>query len=127
MFTAGSRVGGELVIDLQLPAGLDKRERRTYVRTMKSIWLQCSDCAAARFEQFEGGDRTDRFCGRCGTRMGEVAVMDARGPAGGGPVGHGSHDPEREAIEMVRQAFGPDVTEIDSQGRPVAARELQPA
>jgi hypothetical protein len=88
---------------------------------MNSNWSQCPDCSALWFFQFESGEAPLRFCTDCGSELEEVLNHEDAGPAGGGQVRRG-YDPDREVIEMIRQAFGPDVTEIDPSERWTPAR-----
>jgi hypothetical protein len=79
---------------------------------MKSSWFQCVGCLALWFFQYEREEEPLSFCSDCGSELVEVAHLGASGPEGGGQVWAG-YDPEREVIEMIRQTFGPDVTEIN--------------
>jgi hypothetical protein len=83
---------------------------------MKSTWFQCDGCWALWFFQFEPGEAPLRFCTDCGSELVEVMHSGASGPAGGGQVWSG-YDPDREVIGMIRQTFGPEVTEIDPMER----------
>jgi len=88
---------------------------------MKSTWFQCDGCRAVSFFQFEGEEAPLRFCTDCGSELEEALNRQAAGPAGGGQFWRG-YDPDREVIEMIRQTFGPDVTEIDPSERWTPAR-----
>jgi hypothetical protein len=83
---------------------------------MKSTWFQCEGCSALWFFQFERGEEPLRYCSDCGSELIEANHYSATGPEGGGQVWAG-YDPDREVIEMIRQTFGPDVTELDPMER----------
>jgi hypothetical protein len=88
---------------------------------MNSNWYRCTDCLALWFFQFESGEEPLRFCTDCGSGLEEALNHEAAGPAGGGQLQR-DDDPDRRVIEMVRQIFGPDVTEIDPSERWTAER-----
>lgn len=83
---------------------------------MNSNWFQCRECYAMWFFQFESGEAALRCCTACGSELVETLNNGSSGPAGGGSVGYRS-DPDREVMEMIRQAFGPQVTELDPSER----------
>jgi hypothetical protein len=86
---------------------------------MESTWLHCEDCLSSVFVQRESVGDESRICDRCGSAPFEYGWCESRGPAGGGEVGYGPWDPDRVVISMIRKAFGPDVTEIDADGREI--------
>lgn len=90
---------------------------------MNSNWSQCPECWALWFFQFESGEAPLRFCTDCGSELIEVLGHGSSGPEGGGQVRPG-YDPDREVIEMIRQTFGPDVTEVDPMERWTPTRTL---
>lgn len=86
---------------------------------MESTWLQCGECWSSVFVQRRAVGDESRNCERCGSAVFEYVTSESGGPAGGGRVGYGPWDRDQAAIAMIRNAFGPDVTEVDSEGREV--------